>query len=228
MATIGEIPAIYHDTAADIPPDVLGDLTVLEATARCVASERLKASGLSHSDPTAARATLHLSCQVLREAPDEAADIRAKAAATSDPVLRRGYYALAEQQTSSAARPSDTDRIIAEAALSTRVTRQVRKLTKPGPARTRLAASIRRQVEAATAPAQARMEALSKEIDAVTRQRAAGLAAADSGAPVMLFKSRAPSSGAAERYRQLAAAVDDPQAARGYRDLAEQAERDGQ
>lgn len=220
MATIGEIPAIYHDTAADIPPDVLGDLTVLEATARCVASERLKASGLSHSDPTAARATLHLSCQVLREAPDEAADIRAKAAATSDPVLRRGYYALAEQQTSSAARPSDTDRIIAEAALSTRVTRQVRKLTKPGPASTRLAASIRRQVEAATAPAHARMEALSKEIDAVTRRRAA-----EDTEPVMLFKSRKPPSAAAARYRDLAAEVLDPHTARGYLELAAQAER---
>lgn len=219
MATLAEIPAVYHDTASGIPPDVLADLTLLEATARCVASERLKATGMAHSDPTAARATLQLSCEVLRVPPDGAADLRAKAAATSDPILRQGYFALADQTSTGHPRPSDMDRVIAQAALRPSVAKTARRIVTSGVSRRRLNAAVRSQVDAALAPSRARLRAVADEIAKTAQQRLEQ--------PAMLYKAAPPANTEAARYRQLAAEVLDPQAARGYLELADRAERTG-
>jgi hypothetical protein len=97
VAHIDQVPSQYRDTAKGIPAAVLEKLTPQQATARSVASERLHRSGVSISEPSTARATLQASNEVLKVDPDASVDFRAKAAASSDTVLRSGYYAAAEQ-----------------------------------------------------------------------------------------------------------------------------------
>jgi hypothetical protein len=91
MVSLWEIPPDYRKIAEGIPPDVLGKLSALDATARCVASKRWHNSGVANPEPATARAALGLSFAVLSADPAAPADYRAKAVATSDPVLRSGY-----------------------------------------------------------------------------------------------------------------------------------------
>lgn len=130
MAHIDQVPSEYRDTAKGIPPAVLAGLTPEQATARAVASERLHQSGISIPDPPIARASLHAAQAVLTADPGAPADFRAKAAATTDTVLRSGYYAAAEQAERDNPKPTGDDLAKAQQAINAM---SVPRLATPAP-----------------------------------------------------------------------------------------------
>ncbi|WAL64459.1 hypothetical protein ORV05_26305 [Amycolatopsis cynarae] len=190
MVALREIPPEYRKTAERIPSDVLGQLSALDATARCVSAHRWHGVFLRNPDPVSARGAAALEDRVLTASVETKKDLWAKSAATSDPVLRAGYSQLAQERTE----PSAEDIEAARRVLAQYSAQQVQTtVVRPRPARagaltrTPKAAEIQREitraVKAATAPLDARARELEREITAKRRQIAA--AAAQEPAPVL-------------------------------------------